>query len=160
MILPGLKRSRPMRLVSFAFVAALASCGAPDGGDNLAEAGNAAVQPESGSGGPAAGPAVAAPAPAAALPAAFHGVYDRDRAACEAPASEYRLTVTPGELRFHESIATVRSVAVEGPRRLSVTADWQGEGERWSNVQRISLSPEGELVIQGEGDAVVRVRCP
>jgi hypothetical protein len=105
---------------------------------------------------PAEGPA--APASTAAIPAAFHGVYDQSREDCARP-SEYRLTVTAGELKFHESIGTVRGVAVEGPDSLSVDADYQGEGESWRTTQRLVRDGD-RLTISGDGNATVRVRCP
>lgn len=98
--------------------------------------------------------------PARDIPPAFHGVYDGDRAACGRP-SEYRLTVTARELRFHESIGAVRAVAVEDPEAIHVTADYQGEGESWTNVRRLRLADGGAtLTITGEGTSLTRVRCP
>jgi hypothetical protein len=117
---------------------------------------------------PAPAPApVPAPAPApapqqesAAIPTAFHGTYDRSVEACSQP-SEYRLVVDASQLRFHESIAKVRSVAGEGPRRVTVEADWQGEGESWTSRRRLALSEDlATLVISGDGTALSRARCP
>jgi hypothetical protein len=130
----------------------------------------APVQPGSSSGDPAppsdgAPPAAASAegpaAPAAkatAIPAAFLGVYDQSAETCARP-SEYRLTVSAGELKFHESIGTVRSVAVEGPNIVSIEADYQGEGESWRTRQRLARDGD-RLTISGDGNSTVRVRCP
>jgi hypothetical protein len=106
---------------------------------------------------PAEGPA--APARTAkAIPAAFHGTYDQSAETCARP-SEYRLNVSAGELRFHESIGAVRSVAIEGPDTVSVDADFQGEGESWRAVQRLARDGD-RLTISGDGTNAVRIRCP
>ena len=129
----------------------------------------APLQPGSSSGDPAPPAAVAPPAAspaegpgatasAAAIPAAFHGVYDQSRENCARP-SQYRLTVSAGELKFHESIGAVRSVAVEGPNAISVDADYQGEGESWRTTQRLVRDGD-RLTISGDGTTTVRVRCP
>jgi hypothetical protein len=125
-----------MRPSTILAAAALASCSAPD----------------------AAGPAKS---PAEAIPAAFRGMWDKDEVACGSPAGEYRLEVAADALRFHESIATVRNVAIGDARRISVEADWQGEGESWRNRRELSLSPDGRvLTVTGEGTSLVRMRCP
>jgi hypothetical protein len=121
----------------------LAACGSPE------PAGNEAA--------PAAS---ARPAErAAAVPAAFQGIYDESREACRRP-SEYRLTVSAHDLRFHESIGAVREVAVEGPDAIRVDADYQGEGESWRATHRLRLDDGGAtLTIVGNGTKLRRVRC-
>jgi hypothetical protein len=150
----------------FLAAAGLAACDSATVNDS---ADAPALQPGSSSGDPAPPAAVAPPAaspaegPAAtasgtSIPAAFHGVYDRSREECARP-SEYRLTVTARELRFHESIGTVREVAIEGADRVSVDADYQGEGEGWRTSQRLARDGD-RLTISGDGTSLVRIRCP
>ena len=94
------------------------------------------------------------------IPAAYHGVYDGSLEACGRP-SDQRLTVSARELRFHESVGTVRSVAWGGTGAIAVEADYEGEGERWRNLRILSLAENGaKLSVKGEGDSLVRVRCP
>lgn len=101
-----------------------------------------------------------AAANAATLPAAYHGVFDQTAAACAAASSIYRLTVTGGELRFHESLADVKSVTPDGANAVRVAASYSGEGMTWSNIQRVALSNGGRtLTITGEGEPVRRTRC-
>jgi hypothetical protein len=109
-------------------------------------------------------PAANAVEPAAAtttsLPAAYHGVFDQTAAACGSSSSVYRLTVTGGELRFHESLGDVKSVTPDGANAVRVAASYSGEGMTWSNIQRIALSDGGQmLTITGEGAPVKRTRC-
>ena len=128
----------------------------------------APLQPGSSSGDPAppaAAPPAASPAegPAAsasatAIPAPFHGIYDQSREDCARP-SQYRLTVSAGELRFHESIGTVRTVALEDPNRILVDSDYQGEGESWQTRQRLVRDGD-RLTISGDRTSLERVRCP
>lgn len=99
-------------------------------------------------------------ADALTIPPAFQGRYDASLAACSAP-SDARLEVAAGELRFHESIGTVRKVTIAAPDRVSVTADYQGEGESWRSVRELRLSDGGAaLTVSGDGTSLARRRCP
>jgi len=104
-----------------------------------------------------------APAPGpkdVSIPAAFHGRYDSSREACGRPG-DGRLQVSAGELRFHESIGTVRKVARQQSGAIRVEADYQGEGESWRSVRELGLSADGAaLTVSGDGSNMVRVRCP
>ena len=76
--------------------------------------------------------------------------------------SEERLQVSAESLRFHESIGEVRG---DQSRRsdgaISVEADFQGEGESWRNILRLSLGAGGTLtVIQPDGSSLTRIPCP
>ena len=94
------------------------------------------------------------------IPAAYHGVYDLSLQACARPSTE-RVTVSGRELRFHESVGSVRSVAFGGTGAIAVEADYEGEGERWRSLRILSLAENGaRLTIKGEGDSLNRVRCP
>jgi hypothetical protein len=151
-----------MRLAvsTFAFLL-LASCGAPAEPDN----GSApAAIGDSSSGAPIANDAAAvtaadpAPVVAEGIPEAFQGDYDETEESCGKPG-DMKLAVTAGELKFHESIGTVRRVRVEAPNRIEVMADYQGEGESWQNLRTLELDGK-RLTISGEGTEIVRVRCP
>lgn len=94
------------------------------------------------------------------IPAAYHGVYDGSLDACARRSAE-RLTVSAHELRFHESVGSVRSVGYGGPGAISVEADYEGEGERWRGLRIFSLSENGaKLSVKGDRGNSVRVRCP
>lgn len=138
----------------------LAGCGpgeiTPDPGPNAAR-----PAPVGSAGRKPAAPAPTAPKAAVedAIPAAFHGVYDSSPEACGRP-SDGRLAVTARELRFHESIGSVRSVTPGAAGRIRVEADYQGEGERWRNSHELRLSTDGAgLTISGDGVSFDRVRC-
>lgn len=139
----------------------LAGCGpgerAADNGVN-----ETAAEPDA----PAGPKSVAAPAPPRpkryeenSIPAVFHGVYDGSTEACGRP-SDGRLAVTANELRFHESIGSVREVTLESADLIRVEADYQGEGEAWRNSHALRLSKDGaKLRISGDGTSFDRVRC-
>lgn len=96
------------------------------------------------------------------IPAPFVGVYDRTLASCSGPSQE-RTTITPGELRFHETIGKVQSTLLRRENELEVLANYQGEGEYWRSNRLMTLSQGGaRLVIDGDGTspAMMRVRCP
>jgi hypothetical protein len=132
----------------------LAACGTPaPKGDEAAT-----DRPSAAAAGNAAGPPALVPR-AAAIPPAFHGDYDESREACGRP-SQYRLTVSAGELHFHESLGSIREVVVESPDSIRVTADYQGEGESWRAAHRLRLSESGaRLTVDGEGVSFTRSRC-
>ena len=141
------------RLVTLLSAAALAACAPETGAGNE----TAVLAPPTDAAPARAG---AEPALVDTIPAAFHGTYDRDAEACAGP-SEYSLRIEGKALRFHESVGKVRGVAVEGPRAVTVIADYQGEGESWSNVRRMELSDDAQaLTISGQGLTISRVRCP
>lgn len=138
-----------MRLLPCLLAGLIAGCGSPSTPENTIGNEADAVAPA---------PSAATPRPAS-IPAAFHGTFDRDVEAC-AGRSIYRLVVSADSLRFHESLGRVRSVAVDGPNTISVAADYQGEGDRWSATQRLSLSDDGgRLTIVGRGTETIRIRC-
>ncbi|HET9427834.1 MAG TPA: hypothetical protein VFO69_05690 [Allosphingosinicella sp.] len=94
------------------------------------------------------------------IPVAFHGVYDRDPESCSS-RSIYRLTVSAGQLRFHESLGTVRSVVMESDDVVRIGVDYEGEGETWSATQQLRLSDSGaRLTVLGPGSTqTARIRC-
>ena len=109
----------------------------------------------------AAGPVSALPLPAAALPAAFQGLWEQDIKACGDPASTTWLRTSAAELRFHESSGTIRAVTVYSPLDVTVTADWEGEGERWTRTLRLLLSPDQTVMTDpSEKGGFTRRRCP
>jgi hypothetical protein len=139
----------------------LAACGSKE---KAAEFGvNGAAASPIGPAGPTSPFAPAPPQPKPpeedSIPAGFHGLYDASPEACGRP-SDGRLTVTARELRFHESIGTVRQVTRESPGLIRIEADYQGEGEKWRNSHELRLSGDGaKLTISGDGTSFERVRC-
>jgi hypothetical protein len=137
----------------------LAACGTP-----APKGDEAAADPPAAAADNAVRPAPVSPPPApaprkAAIPPAFHGDYDESREACGRP-SQYRLTVSAGELHFHESLGSIREVVVESPDSIRVTADYQGEGESWRAAHRLRLGEGGaRLTVDGEGVSFTRSRC-
>lgn len=151
----------------FAAAAAIliAGCGPRQSG-NQPEADRAAAAPapaptENGSAAPKAS-AVFEPVRGTTIPAPFLGVYDRTLAQCSGPSQE-RATITPGELRFHESIGAVQSTLLRKENELEVDAKYEGEGEYWRSNRLLTLSQGGaRLVIDGDGASrpMALVRCP
>jgi hypothetical protein len=48
-----------------------------------------------------------------------------------------------------------------GDDAVSVGADYEGEGETWSEIRELRLSDGGNsLTVTGDGTMVTRVRCP
>ncbi len=139
-----------------AMAALIAGCG-PVETDRSA---NGSVVPPAAAEAPAKAGEPPPPATGKTIPATLLGVYDASLEAC-AKASDGRLTVSPNELRFHESIGTVRQVTATGDDSVTVEADYQGEGERWRSLRELKLGGGGStLTVSGDGTHMVRVRCP
>lgn len=94
------------------------------------------------------------------IPARFVGRWNRDAAACARPAASIEgVRVTPDELWFHESVGTVKRVERLDGDRIRITAEYEGEGERWTATQ--TLRVEGDrLTVTTDGQPFSRMRCP
>lgn len=94
------------------------------------------------------------------IPVAFQGQWAGPDADCSDEASDLRLTVTPTELQFYESVGDVKSVAQAGTQAIIVDAGYTGEGDSWQRRQRLILSRDGRrLTISGPTSSTVRKRC-
>jgi hypothetical protein len=96
------------------------------------------------------------------IPAAFQGVYEPRVANCSSPSQE-RTTITPTELRWHETIGKVQSTLHRRENELEVNAAYQGEGEFWRSNRLLTLDQGGaRLVIDSDGDSrgMQVFRCP
>ena len=141
-----------------ALAALIAGCGRPEADRDA----NAVVAPSPAAEAPAnaSEPPPPPPSTGKTIPAALLGVYDASLEACGKP-SDAHLTVSPTELRFHESIGTVRRVHAVGAGTVSVEADYQGEGESWRSTFELKLGDGGAtLTVSGDDSRFVRVRCP
>jgi hypothetical protein len=139
-------------------------CGPRQGRDEP-EANRAAAAAPAGDGSVAPAPKASGafePVRGTTIPAPFVGVYDRTLASCSGPSQE-RTTITPGELRFHETIGKVQSTLLRLENELEVDAKYEGEGEYWRSNRLLTLSQGGaRLVIDGDGTSrpMMLVRCP
>jgi hypothetical protein len=137
----------------------------------IAGLGLAACQPEAApeleGAPPAAAPAPDTPAPAAspppldmtAIPSQYLGKWDASAEEC-AQASIMTLTISPNELRFHESIGEIETVTPEGANAINVAGPFEGEGEAWDGALRLELSADANmLTVTNNGVPTTRVRC-
>ncbi|WP_156347545.1 MULTISPECIES: hypothetical protein [unclassified Sphingomonas] len=105
---------------------------------------------------PPPGEATAAPS---TIPARFVGQWNRDAAACARPAASIEgVRVAPGELWFHESVGTVKRVEPLGTEQVRITADYEGEGQRWTTTQTLRVAGD-RLTIVTDGQPFSRIRC-
>ncbi len=110
---------------------------------------------------PAAEAPAADPAPlnVTAIPAQYLGKWDASAADC-GQASIMTLTISPNELRFHESIGEIRTVEPDGVNAIKVAGPFDGEGETWEGALRLELSAdETTLSTTNNGTVTQRVRC-
>lgn len=96
-------------------------------------------------------------ATAARIPAAFQGNWSATRASCNKPGDDMRLTVQGDSLIYYESVGQVSAVQALGDDRIRVTADYNGEGNHWSDNATLALSDGGNRLTIGK---TARVRCP
>jgi hypothetical protein len=106
---------------------------------------------------------MAPPVPAAppqdphTIPAAFHGEWNAQLEHCGTGLNDSAMRIEPRVMRFYESRGDVIRVTRNGERSVSVEANFQGEGETWTETVRLTLSPEDGRLTTGE-DAP-RLRC-
>lgn len=93
---------------------------------------------------------------AARIPAAFQGHWSRTAATCGKPGDDMRLAVGADSLVFYESEGRVTAVKSLAADRIDVKADYNGEGDKWSEATTLALSDGGKALMVGK---VKRVRC-
>lgn len=142
----------------------LSACGSPEsapelGGVEAGPGGNEAateppaVQPPGSPERPQAGP------DGAELPAPFRGRWDASESACAGRGSEMRLTIEPGQMRFHESVARVERVRAFSQGVAEVDLAFSGEGQSWTETRTLRLLSDGRLSVEAGGGSAVRTRC-
>ncbi len=97
---------------------------------------------------------------AASIPAAFHGEWNAELDACGTGRNATRLRISGSRIRFYESTGVVQAVGIESGRVVTVTAEYQGEGDTWEDERRLSLSADGSSLTVSNGGDLVRYRCP
>lgn len=94
------------------------------------------------------------------IPAAYVGRWGKDRAACLNPASSIEgLTISPRELRFHESLGIPTRVTRRDADTIAVTSAYEGEGMEWTATQTLRLGDGDRLIVTTRGESFERVRC-
>ncbi len=141
--------SRPAFLmVAACTVTMLAAC---SGGQEKEPAGEEAAQAES-----------PASETLETMPEEFVAQWDFAEQDCGSDASEMQLRIEPSLIEFYESIAEPRAIQRNGPRSLTVTHAFSGEGETWEETLAYELNEDGDrlTVTTPEGSMSVRVKCP
>lgn len=91
------------------------------------------------------------------IPTAFQGNWSASRATCNKPGDDMRLAVQGDSLIYYESVGQVTAMQKLGDDRIRITADYNGEGDHWSDSATLALDDGGnKLTIGGTS----RVRCP
>ncbi len=94
------------------------------------------------------------------IPAAYVGRWGKDRAACRNPASSIEgLTISPRELRFHESLGVPTRVTRRDADTIAVTSAYEGEGMEWTATQTLRLGDGDRLIVTTRRENFERVRC-
>ena len=93
---------------------------------------------------------------AMAIPVAFRGDWSASKASCGKPGDDMRLAVSTDSLVFYESVGKVTALTHVAADRVRLTAQYEGEGDKWSETSTLALSNGGEALTVGN---VKRVRC-
>lgn len=104
-----------------------------------------------------------APAQAPIVPAKFHGIWDYAKGSCD-PASDMRTEIAEHGIAFYESHGAVTGLTLESPDAILVELAMEGEGEKWQDRRRFTLSADGRTltvtgVDQDEGEPMPLKRC-
>ena len=99
------------------------------------------------------------------IPAAFLGVWDAETGTCSRE-SDLRLEISPQQIIFYESFGQVVTVKRIGEAKVEIALAMQGEGQTWSNTERLTVSNDGQTLIlapvlgETASDAIPRKKCP
>ena len=105
------------------------------------------------------------PAPLSSIPAEFLGVWDAETGTCSRE-SDLRLEISSQEIVFYESFGQVVTAKRIGEATVEIALAMQGEGQTWSNTERLTVSGDGQTLtlapVQGEtaSDTIPRKKCP
>lgn len=117
----------------------------------------AAVEPAASAAATDAAPAITAPV-GASFPAAMIGRWGMVPADCTSQRGDNKgmITITPSEIRFYESVATIAAIKESEATRLRATLAYEGEGMQWTRDARFEAKPASDqLVLQEFGDDAV-----
>lgn len=94
-----------------------------------------------------------------AIPDRFVGLWAADADGCRVPpASIEWVRVTPQSLRFHESLATPRSIRARGDA-VEIEFDFEGEGQQWQSTKLLQRTGDTLLIEDAEAPPIRRIRC-
>lgn len=144
--------TQPCRALPFLLLAGLAACGAPAPDNEAAPPAGMEAPIEE-----AAEPV--AEAALTAVPERFRGRWNASVAACRESSGDGGLDVAGDALRFHESVARVRSVRQVAPNAVAAELAFEGEGRTWTETRTLRLLQDGRLAVEGPGGTATRVRC-
>ena len=106
---------------------------------------------------PAATPTMTKPV-GATFPPALVGRWGMVPADCTSQRGDNKgmITITPGEIRFYESVATIAAIKESGANRLRATLAFEGEGMQWTRDAQFDAKPASDqVVLQEFGDDAV-----
>ena len=101
------------------------------------------------------------------IPVRFQGEYDSALRYCGTGLSDMRLRISATKIRFYESEGTVKSILTQANGELTIMAEYNGEGETWTDVDQFALSRDGrQLTVRNPSNeqtaqqSSIRIRCP
>lgn len=106
---------------------------------------------------PSAAPTMTSPM-GATFPPAMIGRWGMVPADCTSQRGDNKgmITITPGEIRFYESVATIAAIKESGANRLRATLAFEGEGMQWTRDAQFDAKPASDqVVLQEFGDDAV-----
>lgn len=102
-----------------------------------------------------------------AVPRQFWGEYNTKLADCGSSRNDSRLVIERNTLHFYESDGELREVIVLGPGQIVALMDFEGEGEKWTGMNRFTLSKDGKALVMTIPKSpelaqsnFTRLRCP
>ena len=88
----------------------------------------------------------------ATIPASFHGRWGINPGDCtdENGDAKGSIQISENELRFYESVATLRTVSESETGTIRATYDFVGEGQEWSRDIKLAISEDGTQLTRTE----------
>ncbi len=97
------------------------------------------------------------------IPVQFLGTWAGSLEECGALGSDSTLRLESDRVAYWESFGALRAIVANGDDEIAMILDFSGEGEVWLGTLQLSISPDGERLIDEysvPGEPVVRYRCP
>ncbi|MEM9542584.1 MAG: hypothetical protein AAGA60_24215 [Cyanobacteria bacterium P01_E01_bin.42] len=92
------------------------------------------------------------------IPVQFQGEWNLSTEDCGVPGSDGRLQIEPNRINFYESSGNVQEAIVQGDLKMTVTAEYSGEGETFTRTHSFELSSDRSVLTDRDTNAI-RYRC-
>ncbi len=95
-----------------------------------------------------------------AFPKGFQGRWGLVANDCTSTRGDAKglMTVSGDQLRFYESVGTVKVLTIKSPESVTADLAFEGEGQTWKRTIDFALADGGKTMVRSETDPVQKLR--